>query len=81
MQRTMHNRVTRLESVLHHVPACARCGSPGRVPRRIINAPHDGPLPTCDGCGRNVDWTGWPVAIPVVKVMRGQRGTQWKGHA
>ena len=61
MQRSMHNRLSRLEDAARLDETCYTCGAPATLAPAYVITTNLDPLPHCTGCGRPLNEEGQPM--------------------
>ena len=61
MQRSMHNRLSRLEDAARLDVTCYTCGAPATLNPAVVVTRNLDPLPQCSGCGRALNDDGRPL--------------------
>jgi hypothetical protein len=71
-------RVAKLELVRSSIPHhCPDCGYPGRARLRIFMTRDDRCQPKCPTCQYPLDYQGFPLHIPFIRVDRGVQPANW----
>ncbi|MCL4197725.1 MAG: hypothetical protein KJZ69_09570 [Phycisphaerales bacterium] len=71
--RSLSARLARLEAAIRpRGPRCEVCGYPEREAILVMVTADDSPLPTCEICGRTLDFeSGRPMAGPFKRIILG----------